>query len=345
MAQDPIKVDSIQIAPLTAGTRIIDYDSVTGSVRIQDPALSSSTLLVNLSGIRSIQNVIIVGKDGPGATYDTVQKACDAVPSSSSLADPWTILVMPGVYQENLTIEKDGVCLCGLGGVILTPLVADATVLIQAAVGSTPEYCRIQNIRVENSNAGEECFKILGGAGSTVGESGIFIENCEVVASGVGSFQLYAEAVNDVYLTGGTFVGSTATSIVQVLQLHRFVWSGVQGANLSQLDYDSGGVVPSQFGSSYEISGLSAGNTQSTFSGGGSLEINNCSVGDVVFLGDRSATIRGSFIGDLTLNNTFEATLVSSSRGTVAGSGVLVESITQGTTVLQLVLLRPLHLM
>jgi hypothetical protein len=288
---------------------------------------------VELSGLRSIQNTILVGKDGPGATYNTVQDALDAVPATASLADPWTILVLPGVYQENLTIEKNAVCLCGLGGVILQPSVADATVLIQAGVGSTPEYCKIQNLRIENSNAGEECIKIVGSAGTTLGESGVYIENCQIVASGVGTYQLHAEAVNDVYLTGGTFSGSSPTSLVQTSQLHRFLWSGVDGAQLSQLDYDTGGVIPSQFGSSYTVSGLSAGDLQSTLTGGGFLEIDNCSTGDVVLLGDQAAIIRGSDIGDITCNNTFSATLISSSRGTAAGSGVLVEEINQGSVV------------
>ncbi|MBD3261311.1 MAG: hypothetical protein GF334_06435 [Candidatus Altiarchaeales archaeon] len=331
MAQDPIQVDAIQIAPLTSGYRIIDYDSTSGSIRIQDPSLSSATKLVALAGLRSVDNVIIVGKDGPGVTYNTIQEAYDAVPSSSSLTDPWTILVFPGVYQENVVIEKNAVSLIGLGGVIVTPSSADATILFQEAVGSTPEYARIQNIRIENSNDGEECVKILGSSGTTLGESGIFLDNCEMVASGIGTYQLYAEVSNDIYLTGGTFSGSSSTSLVHVQQCHKFFWSGVEGANLGQIDYNSAGVIPSQFGSTYTLRGLSTGSLQSNLSGGGSLEISNCSTGAITFLGDQSASIRGSVVGALGINNTFEVTLIGSSRGSASGTGVLIEEIVRGS--------------
>lgn len=331
MAQDPIKIDSLEIAPLVAGTRIIDYDPGTGSIRIQDPSLSSALNLVDLSGLRSVDNVLVVGTAGPGATYNTIQEALDAVPNNSSLVNPWTILILPGVYQENITLEKNGVWMVGLGGAVLQPLVADATLLIQTSVGSTPEYCKIQNLRIENSNAGQECIKIMGGASSTVGASGIYIDNCELIASGVGSYQLYAEAVNDVYLFGGSFAGSNATSLVKVLQLHRFVWKGVEGASLSQLDYDSGGAIPSVVGSSYLVSGMETGNLLSTLQGAGSLTIESCSTGTVSIFGDQAVTVRGSSLGNLTCNETSQVTLASSSRGTAAGTGVLVEGITQGS--------------
>ena len=333
MAQDPIQVDSLQIAPLVAGTRIIDYDPISGSVRIQDPVLSSATKVVDLAGLRSIEKVLVVGKGGPGATYNLVQDALDAIPNSASISDPWTILVLPGVYQENVVLEKNGVCLCGLGGVVLQPTVADATLLIQGSVGSVPEYCKVQNIRIENSYAGEECVKIVGGAGSTIGVSGVFIENCELVAAGVGTFPLYAEAVNDVVLSGGSFLGSSATSLVRVLQLHRFVWKGVEGECLGQVDYDSGGVIPSVFGSTYSLSGLEIGNLQTTLQGGGSVSLNNCSTGNVSVFGDQEVDIRASKIGNLTCNGTSQVTLISSSRGTAAGAGILVEQITRGTSI------------
>lgn len=331
MAQDPIQLDSIKIAPSESGTRIIDYDPVSKSIRIQDPNLSSSVNLISLSGLRSVQNTFVVGKSGSGATYTTLQEALDAVPASASMASAWTILVLPGVYSENLLIEKNAVTIFGLGGVILQPAAVDSTILVQSAVGSSPEYLRLQNLRIENSNAGKECIKIVGSSGSTIGELGIFIQNCEIVASGIGSYQLYADAVNDVFLNGGSFGGSDPTSLVRINQLHRFVWKEVEDSKLGQLDYSSGGVIPSLVGSSYKLSELSSGNLQSTLSGAGSLEISNCSTGNLNFLGDQVATIRGSSVGTVTCNGTSQVNLIGSSRGIASGTGILVEEIKTGS--------------
>jgi hypothetical protein len=47
--------------------------------------------------------------------------------------------------------------------------------------------------------------------------------------------------------------------------------------------------------------------------------------------GNRTLTVNGSSIGNLTLNNTTAATLKDSSRGTASGAGTLLEDKVSGT--------------
>ena len=91
MAQDPIRLDSIQISPLEVGTRIIDRNSSTNAIRFTDPNLSTSYDLSEIFGLKSIDKVLIVGKSGPGFSYSSIQGALDSIPASSSDASMLSI--------------------------------------------------------------------------------------------------------------------------------------------------------------------------------------------------------------------------------------------------------------
>ena len=146
MAQDPQQVDAVLIEPAEAGTRLIDRDPSDGSLRFYDALVTSGIKLSELAGLRSVTSLLVVGKGGTGAEYTTIQAALDAVPASSSLTNPSLVLVGPGVYTENLLIEKNGVFLVGLGGAIIQAASADATIKIQDAVATFPTFCHLQNL-------------------------------------------------------------------------------------------------------------------------------------------------------------------------------------------------------
>ena len=121
MPQDPLLVDQISIDPSQAGTRLISA-SVGGQLQFEDPNTGGPLTLSQFSGIGTIAGVRVVGQSGSGAQYTSIQQAHDAIPSTSSITNPWLILVMPGVYTENVVIYRDGVFLTGLGGVTIESL-------------------------------------------------------------------------------------------------------------------------------------------------------------------------------------------------------------------------------
>jgi hypothetical protein len=279
-----------------------------------------------------VASIFVVGKSGAGAEYTTIQSALDAVSAGSSLATPSLVLVGPGVYTENLVIDKDGVFLVGLGGVVIDASAADATVKIQQAV-TIPLFCRLQNLRIQNSNVGEECVLVVGGSGSTVGQSEIQILDCELLATGVGAFQVSANQVNRILVQGGSWGGSAATSLAQITQCARFLLRGVDRAVNLQLDYDTVNPSPAQAGSEYRVSGcFLEGNIQSTLTGAGSLVLTEVSgAGDLTVNGDQTCEAVGCSLGNLTVDGTTAATLKDSTRGTLAGTGTMAEPLQEGS--------------
>ena len=128
MPQSPFLVDQIQVSPGVTGTRLINSD-LDGNLQFQDATISP-VLLSALVGARNITGVYIVGRAGGGAAYASIQGALDAIPDSSSETSPSLVLVYPGVYSENLTLQKDGVTLQALGLVTLENAAAGDTLTI-----------------------------------------------------------------------------------------------------------------------------------------------------------------------------------------------------------------------
>jgi hypothetical protein len=334
MPQPPLQLDALQIEPGEAGTRTIDRNPTTGAIRLIDPTNPTGVDLSSLAGLRSIQSIYMVGKAGSGAQYNTVQDALDAVPVTASLTAPALVLVAPGVYSENLTIEKDGIWLLGLGGAIIDPAADAATITIQETVTETPNWCRIQNLRVTNSNAGRECVLVSGGSLTTIGSTEIGIVDCELVASGVGSLQVRADTVNLIRVHGGTFAGSSSNSVIRATNCHRFSILNVAEVFNVQLDYDTANPVPSIVGCTYEMRSLTLkGDVQSTLNGIGTMALSDVvregTSGDLSFIGDGSGSwiVHGSKVGDLTLTNAAPVSMSATTRGTATGAGTLAEDI------------------
>jgi hypothetical protein len=333
MAQPPFKADVFQVEPGSGQTLLIDREPTTGSLQFTDAVVTGGVTLSQLAGLGSVASVFVVGKSGVGAHYTTVQDALNAVPSSSSSSAPSLILVGPGIYQENIVWEKDGVWMFGFGGVeFVNNGVAD-TLTIQQSVGSTPKKVVLQNIRVKNDSAGRACIKPIGGAGSEVGREGISLINCELPATGVGCYQIDADAVNKIFVQGGNWSDSISTTLSRFQQVAWLEIHSVVGVQALQMDYNNGGAIPVLTGSTYRLQSLpQTGNLQSALTGDGVFEILQCSnCGNVTMSGDRSMKGVGSEIGDLTLNNTIAAELVHCQRGTIAGTGTLAENMHDGT--------------
>jgi hypothetical protein len=162
MAQPPFLVDELQIEPGSGNTLTASMDATTGAMKFVDAVLTSGVLLPNLVGLRNVTGVFVVGRAGDGAPYTAIQDALDAIPASSSAALPSLVLILPGIYTENVTIQKDGTYLVSLGGVTITNSGASDTVEISAAIATTPQDVLLRGITVANTSATQSCVRILG---------------------------------------------------------------------------------------------------------------------------------------------------------------------------------------
>ena len=442
MAQPPWLVDVLQIEPGSGDTITIDRDSTDGAMQFVDAVVTSGVLLPNLVGIRNITGVFVVGRAGDGAAYTTVQSALDAIPASSTALVPSLVLVMPGVYTEDLTLTRDGVYIVGLGGAKLVNLTGTHTLPIKAESTSTPQNVLLKGLEIENTHAGDACVYVLGAdtfasgtvdvdnapltAGDTItvggvvltgvsgtrtsgsddfsvngattdiiaaeiaeavmdsansftdvvtatsalnvvtftavtagvtgnaitlavsvavpldlvpsgatlaggGSSGnlvangaLTIEDCVLVASGAGCFQVNADTANHIRVRGGTFRGSAATSVFQASNTAQVLLEGVEWTNDFQLAYDNTLDQPNDTTSEYQI--LNCGRIHDlscNLVGLGSLTISNCP--DISVLaqdGDQTLALNNCVVGGATtLGTTTAATFRNTERGTLAISG------------------------
>jgi hypothetical protein len=360
MAQDPWLVDQIQIEPGSTGTRTINRNAADNSLLFTDPVAGALTLS-QLSGIKSGTQVFVVGKGGAGVEYTTVQSAVDAVNgATTSAAAPAVIFILPGVYQEDVSITKDGIHFIGIGWPTIesahedTPDVnASNTVTIQSAGTYAPKQCILQNLIITNSHApaGDTgaCVRITQGSGVSAtsvglvdtaagvlyGTGGIRIIDCMLRARGAGGYQIRADAINHLYVQGGSWKWSHATSTVLVEEVAEFRLTGVGSVNNLQMDYDNTAVTkPITVGSSYTLEECGTiGDISSALSGAGSLTINGCpNCGHYALSGDRTGTLRFSTVQNMIIGVGTEVTMVSSTRtGTAAGGGKVNESVYRST--------------
>ena len=174
-----------------------------------------------------------------------------------------------------------------------------------------------------------------GGLDSLVGVDGIGVFGCELVASGIGSKQVLADSVNHVRVVGGTWDGSSSTSVSTVAQTASFVVDGVGWVNDIEVAYDTGSPEPDAPGEGWELRNVGrAGTLLVNLIGAGSTLVSNCPVvGHTTHNGDRTFRAVGSGFGNMLIEDTVAATLVNCTRGTVGGvgAGTLRETMSVGT--------------
>lgn len=162
-----------------------------------------------------------------------------------------------------------------------------------------------------------------GGAGSLVGADGIEIDGCTLQATGIGSRQLVSEFVNRIGVVGGTWYGSSSTSLASVSQTASFTLDGVAWINGVEVAYDTGLGEPSAPAEGWSMRGVGrAGTMLINLVGAGSTLVAGCPVvGHTTHNGDRTFRAVGSGFGDLLVEDTVAATLVNCTRGTIGGAG------------------------
>ena len=452
MPQLPFQLDGVQIEPGSGQTLTITRDNTDGSLKFIDAILTLGVTLKELVGIRNIQGVYVVGKTN--APYTTIQSAIDAVPEANTSATPALILVGPGIYQENLLIQKDGVVIKGFGGSKILNSGNSSTVSIYSTETLQPKNITFKDIEIECTQNGKSCVEILGayvfatgevtainsplavgdtltingtvltgvvgnrtsgldnfsvdggtageiateisaalndtsnsfasiisatpvgavitiksnvagspgnaitlatsttpggginlsGAtltggssnGSEVASEYLTIDTCNLKASGVGSYQIYADTVNYIRVLNGSFWGSSSTSITLVSNCSTFELQGTYWANDLELSYDTGNDVPLDATSLYQLNNCqSLGDFTTNLVGAGSIEIKNCNTSTWTSGGDQDVFIYRSSIGTLSLSDTITFFLEDVRRGIitiVGGTPLLEEDVLNGTS-------------
>ena len=328
MAQSPYKVDVLQIEPAAAGTRTISRDATDGSLKFIDAAITAGLTLSQLSGIRNITGIFVVGRAGSGAPHTAIQDALDAIPDASDADAPSLILVGPGLYTENLTIDHDGVYIIGLGGVVLRNTGVADTITILEGVTTTPLRVRLQNLRIENDEDGKVCVHVVGDDGSTVGSDLISIIDCEIVASGVGTYQIMVDTANNVSVQGGTWAGSSSSSVCFVVQCASFSVENVAWANDFDMAYDDSLDKPSVVGSAYTLSNVGRmRDINANLVGAGSVTTKYCpDMTGITVAGDQTFSASFCRMLALSIGGTIVAALRQCIRSAAAGVGTLSES-------------------
>ena len=338
MPQNPLQCDAIQIEPSSGDTLTIARDSSDGSMSFVDPVISDGIKLSDLVGVKNIENVFVVG-EGEGCSYTSIQDAIDAVDPAET--GPQVILVMAGLYLENLILEKS-LSIIGIGMPIIRCDLGP-TVWIKEAVTSVPKKVILNGVQFETTKVIDSCVKVTGGSGSEVGSDGIFITNCNMKPGASSCYLLNASSTARIYCTNGNwYMGEEAnTSTIKVRECGEVVFSGMPQLPSIQMDSDGTGALPLWTeDTTYTIKSVGIiGNVQSTITGTapktGTLTIRNAKTGDVTFTGDgnSSCVLRGCDSQVLTCDGSSMASL-QSSRTTVAGTGSIAESIITGAEVI-----------
>lgn len=209
MAQDPFKVDQVQIEPGSGTTILIRRKSSSSPPELEfvDGVITGGLTLSSMASLSTIPNVYIVGTSGAGAEYTTIQDALDDIPVGASAANPYVVLVMSGVYTETVNLVRDGVHIIGLGRVVIAnDSDDDHTLIISAQDGTIPLTVTLENLTITNDVNAKACVRISGGAGSTLGSGLITLRNCVLEATTTNR-TIWASSCNNLLVDGGRIGG------------------------------------------------------------------------------------------------------------------------------------------
>lgn len=174
-----------------------------------------------------------------------------------------------------------------------------------------------------------------GGLNSEVGLDGVHIDGCKLQATGIGTRQVVCDSVNTVRVSGGSWEGSSSTSVSVVGQTATFSLFGVQWVNDIEVAYDVGIDQPAASPTGWSMQGVGqAGTLLVNLIGAGSTLVANCPVvGHTTHNGDRTFRTVNTGFGNVLVEDTVAATFVNCTRGTVGGvgAGTLQETSLVGT--------------
>jgi len=313
------KLDGVSFDPENYANTQITINHVDGTLVFQDEEIAALKLS-QLVGFENIENVFLVGKAGSGARYKTIQDAIDAVSVTSSYLEPSVIIVTAGVYQESLTIQKDGLHIIGMGRVALKGDNGSPSVLIDDLGAVIPQVLHLENLIIEKDQNGESCVEVSGSLDTTLLQKGLTLKNCSLEATGIGSYPIKADKVNSITVIDGTWGNSRLDSICFISQVAYFHCVGLQQGTDFQMSYDDSADAPLTKTSEYIISSmLGSGNFLVSLLGTGSLTVNRSTIGDLSITGDRTLSVSDSETMNLTVQGTTACSVRATKHGTIGG--------------------------
>lgn len=182
---------------------------------------------------------------------------------------------------------------------------------------------------------------LLGGADasttSEVGSERIEVVDCDLVATGVGGFQLRALAVNNIRIVGGSWEESGTGTYLDVRNCASLHVQGVVLPKRIELHYNAAAPqLPLLPPAENVLVGLDTSfSVNSDLDGGGSLRALECQLGDVAMAGTQNFFYRNCQLGNVFAGDTIFVTLSNSTRGVLTGDATatfsesrLVDSVT-----------------
>lgn len=312
-----LKVSQVQVGHTSI---IISRDANTNELLLQDSSVVTAQPLASFAGLRNVEGCYVVGRDGTGAQYTTVSAALAAVPGSSSSATPSVILVCPGTYTENLTVDRDGVTILALGQVTLTPATNNPTVKIQAGASTTPLSVSLQGIKIVQSNASGSCVLVQGAAASTVASVGVTIRDCWLNPTGSGARGVTSDRVGSVRVVGCRVTGA-ADALLSFSQTNNVSLEYSEVQVPVSYSFDDTSEKPNGTGVGFQVVGCRVGNLVLNHVDTTTATLQNSTLGTVTVSGNQTHTVSNCATGALTLDADSTATSRNSKHASLAGAG------------------------
>lgn len=272
------------------------------------PLTAADTLTIGGTGLVGVIGTRTSGSDDFSVSFTTVAEVADEIAAAiNDPANSFNATVRATSSAGVVTIRARAP---GTGGNAITLATSTGDIAISAAT----------------------LLGGLGGSGSTVGSTGIDILDCVLPASGVGGFQVRTSVINNITVRGGSWRGSSSTSLSELVQTAAYRMFGVEWANDLTFSYDTGGTIPSVATSVAEVQQVNTvGDILSNHVGEGSLLLAHChAVGAIVAGGDTTIEVSHCRTGTVSLDDTVAATFVESTRGVASvagGTPTLAESV------------------
>jgi hypothetical protein len=189
---------------------------------------------------------------------------------------------------------------------------------------------------------------LTGGAatstGSTIGDDLLDIIDCDLVPTGVTGFQVRAAAVNNIYIRGGNWNGSSTGAEVSITDCASCELVDIPFCPLVTMAYNNTNPeIPSVTTSYYKVTNcigaIPLATLSTSFVGVGSMVVTDSTFpGTLTYSGDSAARLLDATrckFGPVTVGGIGAATLSNCSRGllTGGGTGTLIETTSYGSAV------------
>lgn len=341
MPQSPFLTDAVKIEPGSPGSRVIDRDPDTGSIRFIDPTLPGGSVnLPDLAGTSSVAGVYIVAPEGPGADFNSISEAVDAIPEGT--LGHYVVFVYPGHYEDNVVLDKDRVSIIGVGDPTVSADTNDHTITIQNGTHSVSRVY-IRGLRLMNQFPDRACVAVIGDIGETLGEDEITVAECGLAALSTDGYPLMAIGVHHLQVQGGSMSGSTSTSTTLIGDCGK--------VRLNQIDvitrlwmyfdpgsgpyYSTGPYSVSPANPDYRVSrSTSIGDTEiSVTHSSGVVSFGSCTdVGNVIVSGQTPVHFEFCKVESIAIDVPSTVVLRKVARGPATGIGTLDETKKSGST-------------